>query len=411
MTIHFSQSADLTPAWTPPSFRSWQKHVFGLGLLPVISVAGDRGKSTVIRLLDAIFLKAGLRTATWTDLGVEIRQKRQRGEIGGWSLALNRLAEGTVDLAIQELHWSMINTVGLPPGSYPLVGITNLFPSHDGPMLDSHEAAIRGAMRAMAAVHAQGSLVIAGDEFPLVDAAGDAPGELIVTALSPEAPGLRRHLANEGAGFWVDHASILEGGTSRNAPVTSMARLPFCLHGASAFLTSSAMQAAALAMATGIDRATIATALGEFSIEDETLPGSFNTYAIKGYKVVLDRATSPTHLRQLIRAINPGHHRRQITVIGSLDGFEPVDVVEFGRMLGRHAGAVILHSNASGNQVEAFRRGVAANEFPPLFASVSTERRAINRALKSARPEDLVLLLVGDDPTPVIRAIRRQADS
>lgn len=411
MTIHFSQTAPPAPSWAPPTFRAWQKQVFALGLLPVISVAGDRGKSTVIRLLDAIFAQAGLRTATWTDLGVEIRHKRQRGEISGWSLALNRLAEGSIDLAIQELHWSMINTVGLPPSSYPLVGITNLFPGHDGPMLENHETAVKATMRAMAAVHPQGSLVICGDEFPLVDAAENVPAELLVTALSPEAPGLRRHLAADGSGIWLDHGAIIEGSSDRRSTVTSTSNLPFSLHGSAAFLLSSAMHAAALAMAVGIDGETIAAALTSFTIEDDILPGSFNTYTTRGYKIVIDRITSPAHLRQLIRSINPGHQKRQISVLGNLEGFQLSDITEYGRMLGRHKGAVVLHSTESARRVEALRRGVASNEFPPLFASVPTERRAINQALRTAKHDDVVLLLTGDDPALVIRAIRRHITS
>jgi UDP-N-acetylmuramyl tripeptide synthase len=411
MTIQFSQSMATSPVWMPPSFRAWQKHVYGLGLLPVIGVAGDRGKSTVVRLLDAIFQRAGLRSATWTDLGVEIRKRRQRGEISGWSLALNRLAESSIDVAIQELHWSLINTVGLPASSYPLVGITNLFDSHDGPMLDTHEAAIRGTMRTLAAVHQQGMLTISGDEFALIDAAADSPCDVIVTSLSPDSPGLKHHLGQGGSGIWLDTAEIVEGTADRLSPIHPLSAMPFTLFGASPFLTSSAMTAMGLAMSVGIDPLTISGTLREFSITDHELPGSFNTYAIGGYTVIVDRVSTPGHLRQLIRTVNPGHQRRQITVIGNLDGFHLSRVADVGRVLGRQSGAIILHSDPSPNRVEAFRRGITANEYPPLFAYLPTERRAINRAIKSAHPEDIVLILTGEDPSPVIRAIRRQLES
>ncbi|HEU0164082.1 MAG TPA: hypothetical protein VFQ54_03500, partial [Thermomicrobiales bacterium] len=75
------------------SFQKWQRDTLLSGLLPVIGVAGTSGKSTVVRLLDRIFRDAGLRTATWTNLGIEIRGRRQRGELSGWALALSRLAE------------------------------------------------------------------------------------------------------------------------------------------------------------------------------------------------------------------------------------------------------------------------------------------------------------------------------
>jgi cyanophycin synthetase len=407
MTIHFSNAHETSPAWVAPSFRAWQKHALGLGLLPVISIAGDRGKSTVVRLLDAIFQRAGLRTATWTDLGVEIRSRKQRGEISGWSLALNRLSESSVDVAIQELHWELVNTVGLPPSSYPLVGITNLFGSHDGPMLASHEMAMRGTMRTLAAVHPQGLVSVCGDEFPLIDAVSDASCDVVVTSLAPDSPGLKRHLNEEGMGLWVENDSIVVGTKERRSTLLSLSDLPFALFGASPFLTSTAMTAISLAMAVGINRETITETLRSFRISDQLLPGSFNTYEFDGYRIVIDRVSNASHVRQLLRTVNPGHQRRQITVIGNLDEFRPGSVGEVGRMLGRHPGAVLLHSTTSPQLLEAFRRGIAANNYPPLFAYLPTERRALNRALKSARSDDVVLILTDDDPGPAIRAINR----
>ena len=407
MTIQYGELTESRPPWCPPSFRAWQKHAFSLGLLPVISIAGDRGKSTVVRLLDAILQRAGLRTATWTDLGVEVRNRRQRGEISGWSMALNRLAESSIDVAIQELHWSLINTVGLPASSYPLVGITNLFGGSD----EAHEAAIKGTMRTMAAVHPQGMQVVCGDEFPLIDAAADSACDSIVTSLSPDTPGLRRHLENGGSGIWLEEKSIKVGTRTDSSSIHAVSAIPFTRFGASPFLTSAAMSAVGLAMAVGIDQGTIADTLRSFEIEDSILPGSFNTYQVRSFAAVVDRVTHPAHLKHLVRSVNPGHKRRQISVVGNLDGFAPSVIGEVGRILGRQSGAVILHSNPSPERVEAFRRGIAANDYPPLFAYLPTERRAINRALKSARPDDVVLFLTGEDPGPVIRAIRRQVEA
>lgn len=381
-----------------------------MGLLPVISIAGDRGKSTVVRLLDSIFQKAGLRTATWTDLGVEIRNRRQRGEIGSWSQALGRLAESSIDVAIQELHWSLINTVGLPPSAYPVIGITNLFDSHDGPIQGSQEDAWRGAIRAVAAVHQQGMLVVNGDDYPLIDASSGSSCDLVVTSLAPDSPGLRRHLNDGGSGIWVEQGTIMQGTGDRVSAMIPLSAMPFCQSGAATFLTSSALAAIAIASTVGIDSTTIATTLREFTITDDMLPGSFNTYSVRGYRVVVDRATLPSHMRQLMRTVNPGGQRRQISMIGDLEAYPADGVFDIGRLLGRHPGAVILHSTSSPDRIEHFRKGIAANDYPPLFAYLPTERRAINRALKSARPEDVVLVLTGDDPSAVIRAIHRQRE-
>ncbi len=83
----------LTPPRWPASFAEWTERLAAHGVPPVVAIAGSRGKTTVARLLDAIFAVAGMRTALWTDAGVEVAGRRQRGELAPWSRALARLGE------------------------------------------------------------------------------------------------------------------------------------------------------------------------------------------------------------------------------------------------------------------------------------------------------------------------------
>jgi hypothetical protein len=58
-----------------------------------------------------------------------------------------------------------------------------------------------------------------------------------------------------------------------------------------------------------------------------------------------------------------------------------------------------------------FRRGITANAYPPPIVYLPTERRALNRALKTARPKDELLILVHEDPGPSIRAVVRYLET
>ncbi len=411
MTINVVREAPASYLKAAPNFRSWQRDTLERGLLPVIGIAGGRGKSTVVRMLDAIFREAHLRTATWTDLGIDIRGKRQRGEISGWSLALSRLAEGTIDVAIQELHWSTINAVGLPPASYPVVAITNMAGSVDAPPLSESDAVWRGAMRASSAVHGDGVLIIHVDDYTLMDATRDAPCSSIVTALSIDAPGLKRHLETGGSGAWLEDKAIVLGDSEKHQHLVHTKSIPSGLGGAASFEVSSAMIASAVASSVGIDQETIASALRRFHATDDLLPGSFNVFEVDGYRAVVDMVSPSWHLKALLRAINPGNRRRQISVLGDLSKLPENDLQEAGRVLGRYPGAIILHSNTNPDLIDILRKGIAINDYPPLVVYLPTERRAINRAIKTARPDDVVLFLTGGDPGPATRAIRRQRDA
>lgn len=411
MTLSTSATMIPTSVQSAPNFRAWQRDTFDRGLLPVIGIAGGRGKSTVVRMLDAILNRAHLRTATWTNLGVEIRGRRQRGEISGWSTALARISESSVDVAIQELHWSTVNAVGLPSASYPLFAITNIMGSLEAPLDDAHTvAARRGSMRVAAATHGDGVLVVTADDPVLMDAAHSANATVIMTSLSNESPNLRRHLEAGGAGVWVESAIVLSGDTDASRSLMMENDIASGLNGSVQFEVSNALTAIGLASIIGVDSETIAKAVREFETSPEILPGSFNVLAVDQFRVIVDSAVPSWHLRGLLRCANPRNRFRQISVLGDLSDLPESDLPEVGRLLGRHQGAIILHSNSDYKLVDALRRGISANDFPPIVIHLPTERRALNRALKTARPDDLVLILTNSDPGAALRAVQRQTN-
>lgn len=391
-----------------PSFRAWQSQVVRNGLLPVIGIAGSRGKSTALRMVDAILQHAHLRTATWSNLGIEIRGRRQRDELSAWSRALARLSECSLDVVIQEMDWLTVNAVGLPASSYPVMGITNQFPSRSiFPRFESAQFLRRTAIRVVNAVHIEGTLVVCGDDPALIDTASTTDANVIVTSLSRETPSLREHLDTGNIGVWSCQGNALIGRDSSSMAVTMTSRLGGTLAGTVPFEVSNALMAVGVASAIGIDMQTISDALGAFTVSTDDLPGSFNVLEGTRCRAVVDRIAQPSHVRAVLRAVNPGGSRRQVTVIGDMSALEPDDVQELGRLVGRTHGAVVMHSTHDPSVVERFRRGIASNDFPPLFINLPTERRALNRALQTVDQDDVILVLGSGDAGPSIRALQR----
>ena len=402
----------LAPAEQP--VQRWQRDTMMAGMLPVIGIAGTGGKTTVVRMLDAICTAAGLRTATWTDLGVEIRGRRQRGELSGWSLALSRLAEGTIDIAIQELHWSTIHAVGLPPMSYPVLALTNLTGGQDdgwNPVVLRNASS--AATRVADAAHPAGILVINGDDYSLIDAAAATRATSVVVARSKESPSIVRQIRAGAPAVWngADGMMVAPGHGAPEIPLISLHDVPATLDGAAAFQITNAMIAAAIATSIGISTPDIRRGLHTFRSDPDLMPGSFNHWENASIRAVVSQLASSWQTRLVLRSINPGAKRRQITVLGNLASLAIADVVETGRVLGRYPGAIILYENADQQRLDAFRHGITANEYPPLIVHLPTERKAINRALRTVRDGDVLLMLPGGDPAVACRAITRYMDS
>ena len=90
------------------SFQQWTRSVRQVGLDPLVYVAGTRGKSTIVRLLDAMAKAEGLRTAIRTDAGVEIEGRRQLGDMLPLRESLDEMDAGELDLVIVEMDWGDI---------------------------------------------------------------------------------------------------------------------------------------------------------------------------------------------------------------------------------------------------------------------------------------------------------------
>jgi UDP-N-acetylmuramyl tripeptide synthase len=396
----------------PDSFSEWRQKLRTGGAVPIIAVAGSRGKSTVIRVLDTIFRAADLRTATWTAMGVVSRGRRPRGELGPWSRAIERLAESRLDVAIQELDWSTVRAVGLPKGVYPVLAVTNVCVNNDQCMI--HDEARRAMMAlpsVLQAVHPSGALVLNGEDYAVSGEEVHSPAPTILVAQSHENPLIRAQLRHGGTAVWVENGEILIGATDRAVALCRVDSLPIALGGEATFQLTNVMVAASAANAIGIPPEVIRDALAGFMPNPMDLPGSFNLIEAGGVKVIVDRPDPSWFLRPVMRVVRDIPRHRLITVAGQFTSAPVSDLQEIGRLVGRVSSAIIVHNQESdGERAERLRQGIAMNDVPPVVIRTTTERRAVNRALRMARPGDALLILAEQAPA-VLRSVMRAASN
>lgn len=392
------------------SFGGWSERVIAAGHLPIVAVAGSRGKSTVVRILDAVFQAAGLRTATWTSVGVEIQGRRQRGELGAWSRAMGRLTAGTLDVAIQELDWSTVHAVGLPPAIYPVVAVTNLCANNDECLIRAETRLAKKVLPSvLGAVCDEGVLVLNGEDYAVagVETALTAPALLV--AHHRESPLLRGHLSAGGTAAWIQDEVLTVGDREHGEPVCATEDLAFALSGTAAFQIHNALCAGAIARHCGVSAAAIGAVLTGAPVMPGSLPGSFNVVHLENAVAVIDRPTPSWYVRPILRALTGRGRGRLVIVAGRMIGVPDDDLTEVGRLLGRGGDALIVHSEgAEPDRDGRFRQGIAANPVPPVVVHVPTERQALNRALKLLQPGD-TLLVFADQPALALRAIQRAA--
>lgn len=411
MSVTTSVERPVSRPYQPPeSFEAWKDGLLSAGVLPIVAVAGSRGKSTVIHLLDAIFGAAGLRTVLWTDHGVTLAGRKQRGELVPWTKALGMLSKGEIDVAVQELDWDTVHAVGLPKGAYPIVAVTNLCANNDACMLQEETLrAIRALQSVREAAHEDAVFVLNGDDWAVAGGESEGHRNAMLVTLSRDTPLVRAHVRRGGIAVWSDRGEICIGRKGDQRAVAPLSDIPAAQGGSLGFLNANLLTAVAVARACGIGEEAIGTGLREARIDPAALPGGFNVIPVGRALAIVDRPVSPWFLRVPLRAVRHLPGKRQVAVIGHAADVPLAELPEVGRLLGRDAGLVAVHGEAGDpERGAALLQGIAANDVPPVVIHAATESAALNAVLRVLRPED-VLYVVADDPRAVVRRLQRAA--
>jgi cyanophycin synthetase len=394
------------------SFAEWRERSTLRGAYPVIGVTGSRGKTTVVRLLDAIFSAAGLRTAIRTNVSVEILGERQRGEIAPWTRALTSLSSGDLDIAVEELDWLTISSMGLERESYPAIAITNVCANRDACLIQGDaKRAIASLPIVFEAVSSDGIVVLNGDDYDVSREELEHHRAAVFVGLNRESPGLRDHLARGGSAAWLDSGTLLLGNAIQSEDLGNVANLSFALSGKAGFQAHNALTAGAIAASIGIEPAVVRSALGDFDSTTVWMPDSFKVVEIDGISIVIDRPNPSWFLRPVLRTLRDLSPHRIISVVGRLSGVPQSDLAEVGRLIGRASTLVVAHSEQNEpERAAAIKSGAAQNEVPAVIVHTKSEGRALSRALSLAKRGDLVLILA-DRPAPLVRTILRVAQN
>ncbi len=392
----------------PKSFDDWRARLDRERILPVVAIAGSRGKTSVLRAVESILREGNYRFASWTDRGVEIAGEGQSGELGPWSRALTSLSAGGLDVALQETDWATVQALGTPATSYPLVAIANLCANSEACLATPEFMQARTALdRIRTSVAPSGRLVLNADDFAVACDIGPEPDGRFLFGISPETPVLRRYLQLGGDACWMAGSSIViqEDGSSR--PLIDVRWLRWTRGGSIPFAVQTALTATAIARICGIPDPLIASGLVAHDPRPEVMPGSFNVFAIDSATVVVDRPMPSWFLRTSLRATANLGSGRQIRLAGPMSEIPTTDLPEIGRLLGRGGGVLVVHGDWSNDRIELFRQGAATNDVPPIVLQTGDERAAIQQGLGMLRSDD-VMLILAEDPGAAIRLVGRR---
>jgi cyanophycin synthetase len=153
-----------------------------------------------------------------------------------------------------------------------------------------------------------------------------------------------------------------------------------------------------------------------FAADMDKVPARFNVLEIHGATVIVDYGHNTDALAALIRAMERFPHQRRTAVYTTAGDRRDCDMIRQGELLGEAFDRVILYEDhylrgrPEGQIISLFRQGVEKGKRTKQIDVIHGADAAVELALRSAQPGDL-MLVQADTVDETVQFIRRYLES
>ncbi len=385
----------------------------GNGRIPVISITGTNGKTTVARLISFALRTAGWKVGMTTTDGIYIGGiKVASGDTTGPISARAVLADPKVEIAVLETARGGIVKRGLGFDWCDVGVITNIHGDHIGQDgIETIDDILHIKSLVSERVRDGGSVVLNADDENLVKLAAKLetngwPRQLIYFSLDAANPVIRKHLKRGGLAYCIESEWIVEARYSGSRRLIHTSEIPLTLFGTAQFQVANVLAALSACVAQGMSYANSLLALRRFRSNEHNL-GRANLYKMgRGY-VMLDYGHNPDAFKAVCAMTAQWHKRRLTAVIGVPGDRSNGVIIEAAKAAGRGFHRIFLRDDLDlrgrlpGEAPQIFRT-VVKRESPNVDCTIILdEREAMHRALSEIEDGEIVVMFY-DEMQPAI---------
>jgi cyanophycin synthetase len=333
--------------------------------VPVISISGTNGKSTVTRLISHVLLRAGRHVGTTTSDGVLIDGRLvEPGDWTGPGGAATVLGRADVEVAVLETARGGILLRGMGYESNEASIITNVSSDHldlQGIHTLPELAEVKATICRI--TKPSGWVVLNADDRWVSPIARRVRARVAFFSLDPAGSALmRRHRTAGGRAYFVARDALVEEEHGRATAICDVMAIPIALGGMARYNVANALAAAGGARALGATIEEVADGLTDFRPTSDRSPGRLNIFRLGTRTIVVDFAHNEAGLSAILgvaAALAGGAAARTapITVIIGTAGDRPDDTLEgLGRIAAGRADRVAI------KETRKYLRGRGAEE-------------------------------------------------
>jgi cyanophycin synthetase len=405
--------------------------------MPIVSISGTNGKSTVTRLITHILVLAGRHVGTTTSDGILVDERMvDEGDWTGPGGAAQILSRHDVDIAVLETARGGIMLRGIGYESNDASVLTNVSSDHldlQGIHTLPELAEVKCTIARM--TRADGWAILNGDDSHVVAVARGLRAHLAYFSLDGESSAaVRRHRARGGRAYLLRRGTLVEvdGVDGTIHEIARVRDIPVTIGGLAHHNVANALAAAGAARAMGATIEQVGRGLRDFRPSVDRSPGRLNIFRLGARLVIVDFAHNEAGIAALLDvaegiAAGAAGRTAPITAIIGTAGDRPDDTLRgIGRVAAQRAQRVVIKETCKylrgrtresvvGELLAGAKSGGASPGDVPVYLSETEALRAeLNgaggtvNAGSGARPEAprIVVLMCQEDRAGVFRLLK-----
>lgn len=419
-TDRIEEARTTPPAWIRDADRR----------IPIASITGTNGKSTVTRLVTHILACAGRRVGTTTSDGVLVNERMVEpgdwtGPAGAWQI----LRRGDVDVAVLETARGGLVLRGMGYESNDVSVVTNVSSDHLD-LQGIHTLPELAEVKATVArvTRPDGWVVLNADDALVAAIGRRVRGRLALFSLAAGgSAAVRRAVAGGGRGYLVRDGVLVEldgsagAGRTREREIVEVARVPITIGGLARHNVANALAAAAAARGLGASVERVRDGLVDFRPSTDRSPGRLNLFRLGNRVVIVDFAHNEAGMAAILdvaEGIAGGAAGRAapVTAIVGTAGDRPDDTLRgIARIAASRAQRVAiketlgyLRGRSRESVVGELLAGIRAAGRPVADVPVyESEAAALRAELKAGNGPQVVVLLCHEQREEVLELLDR----
>jgi cyanophycin synthetase len=380
--------ASTTP---PPWIRDRDRRI------PVVSISGTNGKSTVTRLITHVLLRAGRHVGTTTSDGVLVDERMvDPGDWTGPGGAHMILRRSDIDIAVLETARGGIVLRGMGYESNDVSVLTNVSSDHldlQGIHTLPELAEVKSTICRI--TKPRGWVVLNGDDRLVAAVSRRVRARVAYFSMAGRDGSalVRRHVAGGGRAYLARDGWLTEVDGERARRIVELARVPITIGGLARHNVANVLAAAGGARGAGATLEQVRDGLLDFRPSAERSPGRLNLFRLGSRVVIVDFAHNEAGVAAILdvaEGIAGGAAGRTapITAIIGTAGDRPDDTLRgIGRIAAKRAQRVAIketrkylrgrtESSVVGELLAGVTAGGGSAHDVPVYASETAALRA-----------------------------------